>query len=483
MKQIVFLLFAVFYLSACDTPVTERVGVSVDTNAYYTAFQKSPTTPWTQINYNNAAYEPETLSFTVEELTDSYAAVFVCPSTRRDVSHKVYSYYATAAEMTLLDFTCKKPPGDILQSAMHGTISGVSLATLSNPRGELVHLALSSTQSLVALEAFAAEVPIGKRDVVAMKGLQKIGENIIDTPTQFAIFRGFASLTEKSQRADFGFSRSIAGYAADFNTADEATVTIIGTSANDTLLTEVSFLSRNKSLLNLVSTNQISWKFLPVPLDALTNADLGGFFNINEFQPGEGHELSAIVMTSDGKADREVRKFFTVSETSHTLNIPKKIDSSPTLLLNSVDQLQSIDAAWLEYKDSTSGKTQLYRWTFEGTAGKLTGDDAPDVEITKLQWFVHATPGWLNNATRTVGAYSFSLPVKYDSVVVSNGKKIDVWSDAWSFQSGTPINWEFTAFTTDENGSSGAIIEYLLNRNFVENYRISQAHLRSSISP
>lgn len=487
MLKIVSLLIATLLITSCDSRVViERVGVSVDTNAYYTAYQKASTSEWNQINFNNAAYEPETLSFTLEELTDSYGVVFVCPSQRRGVPHKVFAYFATGAEMTLLDFSCKKPPQDVLQSSMYGVINGVTPATLANPQGELVKVALSSTRTVTALQAFAAEVPIGTRDVVAIKGLQKAGENTIDTPKQFAIYRGFTELNEKPQKTDFSFdgssfANSLPGYSADFNQADESSVVITGVNENDVLLTEVGFLSINKTLINLVSTDQSTAKFLPVPLDEFTNADLGGFFNLNEFQPSEGHELSATVKTADGLIEREVREFFTLPISLHTLNLPKAIDFAPTFLVTNEKALQKINPVWSEYKDDASGKTQLYRWVFEGSAGKLSGKNLPSVEVKGVQWLIHITPGWLSNANRTAGTFSLSLPVKFDSVATSGGRSVDVWSDSWSFESGTPIDWELTVFVTDEKGSSGAIIEYLLNRNFAENYRFSKVYLRSSV--
>ena len=56
----------------------------------------------------------------------------------------------------------------------------MNLATLSNPRGELVYLALSTTESFNTLEAFAAKVPIGRRDVVAVKGLHSLNGNFLE---------------------------------------------------------------------------------------------------------------------------------------------------------------------------------------------------------------------------------------------------------------------------------------------------------------
>jgi len=107
----------------------------------------------------------------------------------------------------------------------------------------------------------------------------------------------------------------------------------------------------------------------------------------------------------------------------------------------------------------------------------------PDVKVTKVQWIVHATPGWLNQKSRTEGNFVLSIPEKFESEAYSKGVRVPVWSENWSFKAGTPVDWEITAFSTDENGSPGALIEYLLNRNIVENYRFSKSYLRSTIAP
>ena len=486
-RFVILLLVALTLLmtSACERTVVSRTGVSVDTRAYYTAYQKNPTSPWRQINFNNRSYTLETQSFTVDKPTDPYAVVFVCPSKRRDVPHQVFVYYATAAEMTLLDFGCKKPPADIVKKPLYGKIGGVTLADLEDPQaGELVHLALSSTDSLTALEAYAAKVPVGQRDVVAFKGKQIASANVVIKPEAFVIAREVSSLSEASERVDVAFGSALGGYSADFDPANESSVAITGVNAGEDFSAEVSFLSTNKSLLKLVQTKQQSFQFTPVPLDEFTGADLGGFFNSNEFYPGEGHELSVTVGSADGQIEREVRKFFTVSNAAtHKLHLPRAIDFSPTLSLQSITQFQKMSMAWPEYEDIAAGKTQLYRWVFDGTAAQVSGEKQPDPIISQVRWYVHATPGWLNLVSETAGNLSLTLPVKYDVDVVRDGENVDVWPDDWSFRAATTVDWTFSVFSSDEQGDSGAIVEYLLNRNIVENYTFTQVYRRSSDSP
>ena len=491
MMRLSFILPFILLLVACEKVIVSRTGVSVDTNAFYTAYQKDPTSSWKQINYNNDTFILETVSFTVEEENDPYAVVFVCPSKRRDLPNDVFVYYATAAEMSLVDFRCRKPSDEISTRPVYGKIGGVKSASLSNPhnpQGELVHMALSSTVSLVTLEAYAANIAIGRRDAVAYKGKQSATGNFVEQPDTFFIARGFtAGLFSDSQKADLGFGESFTGYTAPFKPESLSTVQLTGQSETDDVSTELNFLSSRKSLLNLVKTNQPTFSFMPIPLDKFTGADIGGFFNQNEFNPGEGHELHASVMSSAGKVEREVRKFFTLSDAqSHTINLPKKIDFTPALSLVNNGKYQFINTSWSEYNDSASGKTELYRWIFEGASAKLAGGAKSAVGVTKVRWSVYITPGWMSKVSRTPGSFSLTLPTKYETdvtFVVRDEKRENVWSDDWSFQENTPVDWELTAFTASEKASAGDVIEYLQNRNFAENYSFTEAYFRSSASP
>ena len=483
-KLISYFLPVFLLLSGCEkVNVVERVGVSVDTNAYYTAYRKNPLDPWEQINFNNADFTLETLTFTVEELSDPYSVVFVCPSSKRDLPHEVFVYHATAAEMTLLDFKCRKSASEIKQRALYGTIGGVNVATLSNRQGELVHMSLSATTTTNALEAFAAEVPIGARDVIAVKGLQSQTDNIIEAANEFYIRREVVSaLTEKSQKVDIGFGEDYGGFWAVFDQAKKSHVTITGKKDTDNISAKVGFLSRNKSLLTLAQSNQTEFDFVPVPLAEYTGL-FDGFPGKNEFQPNEGHELSAIVASPSGQTERAVRKFFTQSDRlTHVISLPKEIDSAPTLSLINSDKFETINTTWSEYKDPDSGETQLYRWIFKGETAEMPTDVEREVEVSSLNWHVHVTPGWINRLARTSGKYSLVLPVKYPAFAQSGGKSVNVWSDDWSFKIGTPIDWELTAFTTSKTGNPGVMIDYMLNRNIVEDYSFTESFLRSTVS-
>ena len=488
-KQLVFFKLLVFVvavltLAGCNNvPKVERASVSIDTNAYYTAYQKDPGSTWQQINFNNDKFILETLTFTLEEFTDPYAVVFVCPSRRRDLPHDIFVYYATAEEMRLIDFKCRKAPDEIIKRSLYGSINGVQPATISNPQGELVHLALSLNDSFNVLEAYAAVVTSGRRDAVAYKGKHSPLGNYVESPETFYIRRGIATaITEKAERRDFGFGE-FGGYTADFDPAARSTVNVTGFAATDILSSEVNFLSTNKSLLNLIETTQPTFEFIPVPLDTYTGLH-DGFSNANEFNPGEGHELKVSVHSASGELDREAIKFFTNSTAqSHNIVLPKVINFLPTMSLSKTDKYQSINVAWDEYADPSVGDTRLYRWVFEGQAAKLDDGVQTKVDVSKVRWNVYVTPGWAKKQTRTAGSFVINLPVNYISSASVDGKPVNVWSDDWSFQNNTPVSWELTVFSTSDKGSSGAVVEYLLNRNIVENYSFSQVRARSTIVP
>ena len=63
-----------------------------------------------------------------------------------------------------------------------------------------------------------------------------------------------------------------------------------------------------------------------------------------EFYPGEGHELIVRTNNAEGLVSRQVSKFFTGTNENKVFNVklPKAIDSTPSLALQNVEDLQRI---------------------------------------------------------------------------------------------------------------------------------------------
>lgn len=478
-------------LFACDkVVVVERTSVSVDTNAYYTAFQKNPDEEWNEINFNNDAYLPETYTLTIEELNDPYAVVFVCPSDKSHLPHQVFVYYATPQEMRLIDFTCRIAPEEIKYRPVYGKINGVERATLNNPQGELVHLALSNSVSLNILGAYAAEVAKGRRDIVAFKGKHALNDIEVESPESFLIFRRVTDGANlNALRADAGFTSTDAGYAAPFNLDARSTVVVNGLNAGEVADSEVRFVSTNKSVLHLVKSKENNFSFLPVPLKASTKELGDTFSNPDEFDKHEGHEINVKVMDNSGNIDRQVTKFFTLSNAQqHVVNFPDPLDTMPNLSSQTSGKYQIISATWNEYNDELDGEAKLYRWIFEGQAADPAVDTTSNSSVVanridNVRWVVNISPAWLKLTNRTPGVFSFSLPKNFISRVERNNSIVDVWSDDWGFKAGTAISWEFGVYSASDSGNVENIVDYLINRNIVENFSLSEVHARATTLP
>jgi len=471
-------------LAACENTV-KHISMTVDTNAYYSAYQRKPADEWRPLDYGNSRYDIRTLTFNVENENTPYSLVFVCPSSRGDLPHEVYVYYSTAKEMNLIDFKCRRAAVDIITKPLYGKVLGVNTADSINTQGEFVHLGLSRDVSLNVHEAYAAIVASGQRDIVGYKGKQAIDSNIVQSPEKFIIQRGISlALTEKPQEVDVDFSGdSSTFYTKDFNPTSISTVSISGLAENEQLSAKVGFLSEKKTYLELASSKASSFSFLPVPLTNAEDVDDASFSNFNL---GEGHELEVNVLDDEGKVSRQARKFFTESNSEvHEMRLPPVISNTPALSLQNQGDLQQISASWKQYQtgdDELSAK--LYRWELTGIAAPYLETEKPATIVGAVKWIISITPGWLEGSSNSGGSYAMRLPTDFDTDVFGpQGDKFYVWRKEWGFRASSPVDWEMSAISVSDNANSQDVVDYTLNRNFVRNFSYGQVYLRDSITP
>jgi len=480
----ILLFLLIPLLLACEalSNKVDHSSVSVDTNAHYAVYQKAPTKEWIPITSNNLFFGFKTVTFTVDDEQSAYGIVFVCPSSRTDRPHEVHVYYSTKAEMSLIDFNCRKPVDEIIEKPLYGNLVGVRMGDIST-EGEYVRLALSSNVMLDAWEAYAAIVRAGTRDIVAVKGSQPVAGEI--EKKDFLIRRKVQlPISDDPFKIDIDFSGSSLSYFNKaFDSDSESTVNITGASAEDVIKANIGFLSRNKTQLNLVSSNQSSFTFLPVPLEEFTGV-VNEFVNRFEFNPGEGHEL-LVSVSADDKITREVSKFFTTSEGEvHALNLPKPISAPPLLALRQVGGLQSLALNWRAYQDDASGITRMYRWVVDGFAAPALETKPASVAVEQVRWHINVTPGWLNTFGITSGEYTLVIPTHFEgapgNVTITDN---DFWRQEWSFQTRSPVGWQMSAISVTRDNKAEAVIDYLLNRNFDESLQFSQVYTRSTSNP
>ncbi len=468
--------------SACDNTVS-HTSMTLDSNAYYAVYQKSPTDKWRVISYNDTRYGLKTVTFTLEDDTTPYTLVFVCPSNRGDNPHEIFVYYATAKEMDLVDFKCRRANEDIIKKPVYGKVEGVSIVDSKNSLGEIAYIALSKDVSLNAHEGYAAIVQSGRRDAVAYKGKQK--ENGLDAiePEEFYIERGvLLALTTNPQAVDIDFSGKKNGvYVGKFATGVSSSVEIFGLGDNESVRSKLGFLSGKKSYLELKESAATNFSFVDVPL---TLAAEDATLEESNFHPGEGHELIVDVFDENGSEIKKFTKLFTIPENKkHAIRLPTELSDKTTTKLNNVGNLQEIVFNWKAYQ-SNEMAAELYRWQFIGIAAPYNEDEKPDVDVNQVKWSVYVTKGWLDHMSETTGSYTLKLPTDFNVVVNDSlGDPIYVWRKEWGFRESTPIEWEMGAITISAEGRSNDVVEYLMNRNFNKSYSFSQANIRGSTQP
>ena len=468
-SRFVILLLSVFFLVACEK-VTQKSAVSINSSAYYTAFQDSVSTDWqTRLNGQvNTGYRPISISFTVENKDAPFSVGFACPSAKGTKPHEVFIFYATPAEMDTVNFNCKRAIDDIALRPLYGKISGVSLPTLVSPQGEKAVLSFSREKTIEGWEAYASMERTGVRDLVAYKRDQFEPE-----PWKHKTFylkrKAALEIDEKPEYilADFDGSE-IAAYIKDFDLNAISTVNLGGVGAGDVIESRVGFLSDNNSYLPLITSNATSFNFLPAPLKLYTGS-LPGFTNQDEFNPGEGHEMQISVLgPTDQQPIRTAYKFFSESNNvTHDLVIPKAVDVQPVVGSANVKEFQQLILNWGAYNDVNAEKTQLYRWHFKGSAAAPHKDYPTSVNTGEVEWIVHVTPGWIKSVSGSNSNYSLILPTDLDvNVKNTKGEAVYTWRQEWSFEPSSSLDWEFAAIVVNDKFSAEDVVEYYLNKNF-----------------
>jgi len=493
--KLLALMLIALYLSACEQikNAVDHSAISVDTNAYYSVYQKSNSDSWRPIIKDNLSFGLKTLTFNLDDADAGFGVVFVCPSSRPERPHEVHVYYSTKSEMELINFNCRKSLDDIIEKPIYGSVNGVDMGDTANPDGEFARLALSNDVALDVWEAYAAVVRTGIRDIVGVKGKHAGDGGIL--AEQFLIRRRVqlaASEVPHTQDVDFT-GTDLSFFTKKFDENSRSVVNITGMDQGDVIQSNISFLSRNKTVLDLLSSTQDSFSFLPVPLGAFTET-VDDFINAFEFNPGEGHELLVSAQSSNGLVTREVSKFFTVSEGMvHDLNLPAAIADQPLLKLEKIDDMQRIFLTWNKYQDPASGNTRLYRWEVQGEAAVHLPDKVPAETIGRVKWHITVTPGWLNSVGATGTNYTLLVPTHYEDGL-SDGviDKDDAWRKEWGFKATTPVDWQMSVISVTqsdedndgiEDNNAGNVIDYLLNRNIGENLQYSQVYVSSTTEP
>lgn len=467
------MLVPLMFVSGCEKVAT-KTAVSINSNAYFTVFQDATGSAWqTRLgSWRNAQYRPITISFTVPNTSSPYGITFACPSTNGNKPHEVFVFYATPAEMDVIDFNCKKSQDDIVLRSIYGKVEGVNISSSENFIGEQARISLSKDVTLNAWEAYAVTLRSGARDAVGFKGEQKLGQQI--DQDVFYIHRNAAFGTSSDpQRVDIDFSGdNIAVFAEPFNPANTSVVNVSGISAGEVVDASVGFLSANQSLLTLAKSDQASFSFVPVPLK-LFSGSVSNFLNKDEFNPGEGHELIVETRDIDGKPLRRASKFFTTSNaTTHNIVLPQIVPAAPLVGLRNTGEAEEPVVNWSAFSDSAAGVTQLYRWHFNGLAAEPKADQPSNVNVDEVDWTVYVTPGWLKAINGSTQNYSMVIPSEYpvfamDVDPVTNKNFVAyTWRQEWSLKASSALDWEYTAITVGEKFSAKDVIDYILNRQF-----------------
>jgi len=488
LMKVIFILICCFLL-ACENKTT-NVAVTLDTNAYFAIFQAEPNAKWRNVFRRNDPFSVKTVTFTTDKTTTPYTMVFVCPSSRKDKPNEVHIFYSTPADMALLEFRCKVNVEDIQRKAVFGRITGLSPATLDNPQGELFRVALSPEITITSLDAYAEMLRIGKRDFVGFIGKENANGEV--SPERFYLRRTISladTIVPQDEKIDLSGKDSVS-YIENFDQSKRSSINVTGVSEGETVSSIVGFLSLNKTFLTLAESQQTNFDFFPVPLKIYDFDADDSSAHRDEFNPGEGQEITVSVSDSQGFVNRKATKFFAESKAeTHNIIVPPALSAPPTFALSDYNvDLQSIRVAWEKYQDNSIGVANLYQWEFLGIAAKFLEDNKPAVVSDQTKWIVSVSPGWLRETSRSDDNFTLVLPeaFPYDEVNDDN-EVVSFWRQEWGFQSSSSVDWKLGAYVADinideENGISdnslpGLLVDYILNRKVSSNVKeISISH-------
>jgi len=476
--RLIGVALVVLVLAGCQNLLNDdaedRSTVTVDSNAYYAVFKKSEHDEWRIMRADNTGFAPKTMTMTVSK-SAPYGAVFVCPAQRAGEKTEVHIYYATSTEMRFLDFSCRKALDDTVDLPVYGDLKGIETADYEHPTGDVVRLALSDEVTFDAWESYAANVRLGKRDFIGVKGLY---ESNVFKPKSLLVRRNIV-VSAKTGVVNLDFAQDNDDLTA-FSEASRSMVNIEGLQAEEQLEADVSFISLNKTSFSLEKSINPSFDFLPMPLEKITTNN-SSFIASDKFHPSEGHVLSVLVKSQEGLVARQSLKLFTESNgEAHDLYLPKNITTSPLLLSKITNELQEMVLQWERYQDEKQGAARLYQWKIAGVSAEFLEDKEPAFISNDLEWHVTVTHEWLTVIGADKESIILSLPT-YFEIGDKQGEitEHDYWRREWSFRPDTSTSWEMSVATASAESTTESLVDYLTNKNVTDDFQFSQVFVRS----
>ena len=455
--------------------------VRFETNATYVAVQDGSTSTWKMRLKDNASNSLSQVSLVLKDANRRYGLVFVCQGQDASSSegftniksHFVTTVFATADELSSLSFLCRnvleaKGPGK-----MYGTVKAEPPSNNVVSDSQLyVDIAIGESISLRALEAFAAEVPEGSHDVLAMAGTLNDNDDLI--PTAFysgsgTAFAGKASAAASNVLFSTGFGSST--YVSP--SAPRTTASVIGVgnlAADETWAARVGFVGQNRGYLLLKelkgtkASETTSFEFTNVPTYRVTR-DLVTTRSkfINDKQ---AHELSVSVANAEGEEQRAYYHFFQDVPTL-TAALPAPPLTRPEFSTSTTGARAIVRAKWTSYADANVGPGSLYRLEAKGIAipVPIIGDRPPPPE-KPLVWTNYVTSGWVE-----------SDPIIFEIPDLSTAEG---WNSNWDFDAKKKqFGWTHHSYASANK--AGQIIDYLENRKVIDKLKFAVAHQSGSM--
>lgn len=477
-----WLLWLIVALLGCGRETVTHTAnvVGFETNATYVAVQDGSSSTWKMRLKGNANNALSQVSLVLKDANRRYGLVFVCQGKDGSSSegftnvksHFVTTVFATADELSSLSFLCRnvldaKGPGK-----MYGTVKAEPPSNVASDTQQYVDIAIGESFSLRALEAFAAEVPEGSHDVLAMAGTLNDNDELI--PTAFysgsgTAFTGKASAAASNVLFSTGFGSST--YVSP--SAPRTTASVIGVgnlAADETWAARVGFVGQNRGYLLLKelkgtkASETTSFEFTKVPTYRITR-DLVTTRSkfINDKQ---AHELSVSVVNAKGEEQRAYYHFFQDVPTL-TAALPAPPLANPEFSASTTGTRAIVRAKWTSYADANVGPGSLYRLEATGIAIPVPiVDNAAPPPAKPLVWTNYITSGWAE-----------SDPVNFEIPDLSTAEG---WNSNWDFDAKkSKFSWTHHSYASANK--AGQIIDYLENRKVIDKLSFAVAHQSGSL--
>lgn len=485
-QRIVYSVIAVltgFGLVSCSETRVNHAALNIQGLSPFVAMAQ-PGQGWQEVDQATPGQQGFTLSMPIKQKSETMKVLFVCPSSREGVPHRIYYYLLTVNELDVITRVCRLPEGFRSRVDVYGEVLGVD-----GSQKKMAVLSLMPGVSEKAIEGYARNVAV--RSQVDFLGFMGSVSNS-PLPNTVAAEKVYIRRADPNvstmfatdpTQIDFDFrdadNNGAANKRVSYLPAFSSVNTIINLGADigsDVWHAQVNFISQNGSSLKLGASESVTnftVNTVPVARYIVQN---GAIVSTGEafISENEGHELKVHVMRNgivkyddsnlEDDMDRMAIIFFHDSQSQMvTVNVPAKTASSVSAehRFDSVANISSaLSVRTQSVSDSNYGSARYVGVKLKGVAV----EDPLAPGLVALEWNIYATPEALSD----VGGV-LELPMELVN--------LPRWKKQWLFGQAA-VDVQQSSFLT--SAPTKVVASYIFDNNFPGNTALAQVNHRAT---